>query len=401
MCVCGCLLCELLDIGVEPIFGDGGGSEAVAFFPDLSADAGKGTDGGAGLGGIARVKERRARAIAAMGLIGTDLTDRIFKTSEVADLLNLLSLPDRLEALGAEVSKGRDQVHAGVDLAVAADDDTGTACAAHRTVGGDVAGFKLFGKGRVAFGHQVIEIGEFVGLDLHGQWVAFAVVGGCDLKVDDKTRTHPFRECACGDQLAEIFLHLQEFDFGFEADAAEVLEAIDGFLPRASDLGDGIVGGGFCGIQCDGNSVQTGLFELLGAFEVAGSSRGKQGDRKAVMTGVSDNLVDVGTQERFTACEGDAGGSECCELIEGVFDFGEGEFCAGIFHEVALLAMEVTAFGEGKENAGRYGVSRDAFLKSLTDGCCGGGHLGSLRTVVHFVGQLARRGRVLCAEGNG
>lgn len=174
----------------------------------MSANTGEGADGAAGLGGIARIKERRAWAIAAMGLIGTHLTDRIFKASEVTDFLNFLSLPDRLEALCAEVSKGGDQIHAGIDLTVAADDDAGAACAAHRAVGGDVTGFELFGEGRVAFGHQVVEIGEFVGLDLHGEGVSFAVVGGRDLEVDDKARTKAFCEGACGDQLAEVVLHL-------------------------------------------------------------------------------------------------------------------------------------------------------------------------------------------------
>lgn len=181
----------------------------------MSADAGERADRVAGFGGITCIKEGRAGAIAAVGLIGADLADRMFKASEAADLLDFLSLPDGLEALCSEVSERRDQVHARIDLAVATDDDTGATRAAHAAVWGGGSGFELFGKRGIAFGHEVVEVGEFVGLDLHGERVALAVVGGGHFEVDDKTRAKALCEGACGDELAEVVLHLQEFDFGF------------------------------------------------------------------------------------------------------------------------------------------------------------------------------------------
>lgn len=73
-----------------------------------------------------------------------------------------------------------------------------------------------------------------------------------------------------------------------------MLESLDCFLPRACDLSDGIVGGGFCCVQGDRDSMCAGLFEFLGAFEVAGGSRSKDCDDEAVLAGMADNLVDIG-----------------------------------------------------------------------------------------------------------
>lgn len=172
----------------------------------------------------------------------------------------------------AEVSERRDQIHARVDLAVASDDDASTSGAADRAVGDGGSWFELFGERRIAFCHEMVEVGEFVGLDLHGERVAFAVVGSADFEVDDKASVELCGKCARGDDLAEVFLHLKVFDLGLYADTSEVLESFDGFLPRARDLGDGVVGRGFSGIECDGGGVNSGLFEFLGAFEIAGGS---------------------------------------------------------------------------------------------------------------------------------
>ncbi len=290
------VLGEVLEGVVEVVLWRTKGTETVAFFPNLSSYASESAESSAGLGGVACIEQSRTGAIATVCLVGADLADRVLKASEAADGLDFLSLPDLLKALVAEVSEGRDQIHARVDLAVASDDDASTACATDRAVGGGGSGFELFGERRIAFSHEMVEVGEFVGLDLHGERVAFAVVGCADFEVDDKASVELGGKCARGDELAEVFLHLEVFDFGLYSDASEVSESFDGFLPRTCDLGDGVVGRGFSGIKGDGSGVNSGLFEFLGAFEIAGGSRGKEGDDEAVMACVLDDLVDIGSE---------------------------------------------------------------------------------------------------------